>query len=516
MASLDIIGQIISGGFGQILVRQKNNENLELGELLVADSAEQNAYTVFQVHNLKYGSQIEDKVMEFVSGMKLEGHGDSLEFIEPELRNYVLAELKAVLFVMDGKVFLPKTLPKFFSHIRRIKPADLDIFSKSSNPLFLGNVRSGSKELELAIPLDGAEVFRHHILVPATTGRGKSNLVKTIIWNAMNENYCSMLVLDPHDEYYGRTAVGLKDHPRAAEKLSYYSPRECIGNISLKINISAIKPYHFNGAVNFSEAQQQVLYAYWNKYRDKWIESVLNKEDLDVRFQEESVDVVIRRLVQVLDLRISETGSFIPEGIFDFNSGEATLKGIVNSISRGKIVVVDTSSLYGSQEILVSSIIANEIFEKYKYAKHNGNLEDMPLVSIILEEAPRVLGKDALVSGPNVFSTIAREGRKFKTGLLAITQLPSLIPREILANMNTKIVLGLETAPERQAIIDSAAQDLSSDSQNIASLDKGEAIVTSNFTKFAMPIKIPLFEEVVAKSSEQKRLAVKQKFSGMN
>ena len=33
--------------------------------------------------------------------------------------------------------------------------------------------------------------------------------------------------------------------------------------------------------------------------------------------------------------------------------------------------------------------------------------------------------------------------------------------------------------------------------KNIASLDKGEAIVTSIFVPFAMPIKIPLFEDIV-------------------
>ena len=35
---------------------------------------------------------------------------------------------------------------------------------------------------------------------------------------------------------------------------------------------------------------------------------------------------------------------------------------------------------------------------------------------------------------------------------------------------------------------------MSKDDRAIASLDKGEAIVTSNFLKFAVPIKIPLFE----------------------
>ena len=50
---------------------------------------------------------------------------------------------------------------------------------------------------------------------------------------------------------------------------------------------------------------------------------------------------------------------------------------------------------------------------------------------------------------------------------------------------------------EREAIISSASQDLSEDDKNIASLDKGEAIITSIFVPFAMPVKIPLFEDIV-------------------
>lgn len=92
---------------------------------------------------------------------------------------------------------------------------------------------------------------------------------------------------------------------------------------------------------------------------------------------------------------------------------------------------------------------------------------------------------------------------KFKVGLLAITQLLSVIPKEILANMNTKIILGTEMGPERRALIESASQDLSKDDQNIASLDIGEAIITSTFTKFAVPTTIPLFEQFVQQKKEQ-------------
>jgi len=42
-------------------------------------------------------------------------------------------------------------------------------------------------------------------------------------------------------------------------------------------------------------------------------------------------------------------------------------------------------------------------------------------------------------------------------------------------------------------------------------LDKGEALVTSVFTKFAVPIKVPLFEEFVKKDRKEK---IKVDFSG--
>ena len=71
--------------------------------------------------------------------------------------------------------------------------------------------------------------------------------------------------------------------------------------------------------------------------------------------------------------------------------------------------------------------------------------------------------------------------------------------------MNTKIILGNEMASERAAIINSAAQDLSDEDRTIASLDKGEGIVSSIFAKFAIPIYTPLFEEVVTKRKVSKK-----------
>jgi DNA helicase HerA-like ATPase len=153
-------------------------------------------------------------------------------------------------------------------------------------------------------------------------------------------------------------------------------------------------------------------------------------------------------------------------------------------------------------------MVANDAFAQYQNYKADGELEDKLPISIVIEEAPRVLGSDKLAFGDNIYSKIAREGRKFKIGLQAVTQLTSVIPRDILTNMNTKIILGNEMATERRAIIDSASQDLSQDDRTIASLDRGEAIVSSIFTRFAVPIQVPLFEDLVKEpKSSSERLA---------
>jgi DNA helicase HerA-like ATPase len=200
-------------------------------------------------------------------------------------------------------------------------------------------------------------------------------------------------------------------------------------------------------------------------------------------------------------------------GIFDETAGETTIEDICALLEDSNLVIVDTSNIPGNLEILVGSMISSEILSRYRRHKLNGTIGEKPVISIVIEEAPRVLGKEALEQGPNIFATIAREGRKFKVGVFAITQLPSLIPKEILANMNTKIILGIEMASERQAIIDSAAQDLTSDNRNIASLDKGEALISSNFTKFATPIKVPFFPDLVKKKDKKD---FKQDYSGIN
>ncbi len=499
-------GQVIGGDFAKIIARQKSDENIELGELLVAECA--NSRVLCQVVDLGFGSQLSKQNLELMSGMFLEGES-SLEFMEPELRNYKLAVLKNILHLRRASAVSSKSLPDFFSTVKEVDEEDMSFITAPKDPLTFGRLRSGSKMLDIPVCLEGEKVLSEHILLAATTGRGKSNLTKCVLWDAVDKDYCGILVLDPHDEYYGKNDIGLKDHPKN-DKVIYYTPKNPpAGCMTLKINLKYLRPKHFEGTNQWSDPQRDALYAYYKKYAEEWIESIILEKPLDQRFNEATIGVIRRKIMYLLDLEF-RNNYLICNGVFDLKAGMTTINDIIEDLDKSKTVVIDTSGFSGSSEILIGSIILNEVLNRHKKSKSKGELDKKPVISVVLEEAPRVLGKEVLEQGPNIFSTIAREGRKFKVGLYAITQLPSLIPRQILANMNTKIIMGIEMSPERQAIIESASQDLSDDSRNIASLDKGEAILSSNFGKFAMPFKAPLFREFMDKSKENKKEKVKE------
>ncbi len=497
------IGSFVTGSLVKLIIRQKSDQEFELGQLFIAGK-DRKEYSIYQIKDLFFGSQIPDNILELMAGYGLERERSDLKIYEPELRNYVLALARPLIFVKDNKLYLPKKLPTFFSDTFNIDDTHLEFFKeeKIENPLNLGRIRSGSKILKTEVILETTDVLRHHILIPATTGRGKSNLVKTILYDFMENDYCGKLVFDPHNEYYGTgTQKGLKDHPKSNQYIDFYTIRTIPGKLDLRFNVKLIEPIHVMGSLNFTQPQIEALIGFYRLHRDNWIQAIFS-DDTGLYQRPQglhagTLDVLRRRLAILLNFGFDANNNIVENGIYTLNGYESTISNIINSLIKGKTVIVDTSLFEGAREIFIATIIVENIFNEYKRLKFRDQLKDKPVITIVLEEAPRVIGKKVLETRDNVFGKIAREGRKFNIGLIGITQLPSLIDREILANMNTKIILGNEMGPERRTLIESSAQDLSDDSQTIASLDIGEAIVTSNFTKFAIPIKIPLFEDLL-------------------
>ena len=502
-SEIEIAGQVVGGEIGSILVRQKSGQNIELGDLLVADS--DGSSLLLEVIDLRYGSQIPDNIRQLAAGLKLEGYSENIDFMDPKLRNYIVAVIKPIARVSrtSNEIRIPKSMPDFFSGVRFATKDDLSFLSVPNNPVYLGKVRSGSKVLDVDVYLDGNDLFTHHILIPATTGRGKSNLLKVILWNLLGRGKIGVLVLDPHDEYFGRNGQGLKDHPNAKENLVYYTSHAPVGANTLVVNLETLAPDHFDGIVSFTDAQEDAISDYYRTYGPHWIEQIVLGTAMP-GVAPGTLRVLQRKIRTSLGVRERGGRLLCDTEVFSTEAGRSTIESVVKSLESGKVVVIDTSHLSDDAELLIGSIIANEVLDAHKELKASGVLEKQAPVSIVIEEAPRVLSAESMEGSSNIYSTIAREGRKFKVGLVAVTQLTSIIPRTVLTNMNTKIILGNEMVTERQAIIDSAAQDLSEEEKTIASLDKGEALISSIFTKFAIPIYTPKFETFLPKKRAAK------------
>ena len=496
------VGQIVKGNDKELIMREKKGVDLELGNLLTIDNA--NKKYILMVSALEYGSLIDESRLFTSAGTMLEGTRPNIEFPESDLTIYRSIKMKTLLEIkIEATKHVarpPRSIPTFMSKVRETAERDFSFLEEPKNKILLGSIRSGSKVLNCQYNIDGEEMLSHHMLISAQTGRGKSNLVKVMLWEAMKHGKFGMLVIDVHNEYFGHGVDrGLKDHPNAKNSLVYYSKSPPPGQKSLRINLKSITPQDIIGILELSEVQKEALDHYHKKFKKEWISSLMVTDEKEVK--DGTLRALRRKFGNLFNLYEHEGLYGCSDEIFDMETmGEMTIKDMADTMEAGKIVLIDGSSISDETSLIIASSVLREIFYRYDGYKTQGILKMKPQIGVVLEEAPRVL---ADTYGSNIFSRIAREGRKFKIGLMAITQLASLIPREILANIGTKVIMGNEVAQERRTLIESSAQDLTAYDQIIAGLDKGEAIVSSIFSKFPVPIYTPLFEDIVKKEGSQ-------------
>ena len=162
------------------------------------------------------------------------------------------------------------------------------------------------------------------------------------------------------------------------------------------------------------------------------------------------------------------------------------------------MVLVDVSGLGSTEEVLVGSFLARRVLETWQgaYLDDPDRHSRMPVVSIALEEAQRVLGGSSDRES-NVFPRVAREGRKFGVGLCAVTQQPKLLDDELLSQFNTFFILGLADEKDRNMLRSSAKQDISAQGAEIQTLMPGECLIVNLAAPFAVPAHAYLYSELV-------------------
>ncbi|MGB8657295.1 MAG: ATP-binding protein [Candidatus Zixiibacteriota bacterium] len=496
---MDYKGRIVGKKITELYFRTFYEEDLHLGDILLAEDEERKLPHYLRVVDVSYGVEASDpNWAERTAGnmMLLDRQKESFQFHEKERRLYKVGKCVPLGYVKANAFRKPKTIPSHFSRVRTPQKEDFEFLKKFMGDLEVGCLRSGEEVFDFPVGISG-DLFPYHIGIFATTGMGKSNLMKVLAGTVLESGKYGMLILDPHGEYYDGggdpTHKGLVDHPLAQRQLRVYSSRDLKGpHNQLKISPREIDIKDFRHIYDFTQPQVEMLYALRFKYHESWMEKT---KQIDIKnliielsggggFFESTAGVIQRRVEHILGLPFIHADPKL-----------SITNNVINDLESGKLVLVDTSSMSEQEELLISAVLARAVFHHHNRAYQDPvKFKNLLPTIIVMEEAQRVLSQKGR-SDINIFAQISREGRKFKTGLCAITQQPKLIDEELLSQFNTLFILGLADETDRNIVKSSAKQDISDLGTEIQMLEAGEALITSPQSPFAVPAKIHLYEE---------------------
>lgn len=162
---------------------------------------------------------------------------------------------------------------------------------------------------------------------------------------------------------------------------------------------------------------------------------------------------------------------------------------ISDLIKDGKTIILDLS--IGSEEMrnLISDKIARRIFKNNMKTYTEGKEPDYAIFYI--EEAHNLIGKDMDLK--DTWPRIAKEGAKYKLGLIYSTQEPSSINKNILSNTENWFVTHLNNEDELRALC--KFYDFEDFKVSLLrSKDVGFSRVKTLSHNFVLPVQIKLYE----------------------
>jgi hypothetical protein len=509
-------GRLFGRNVLEAVFRAAPDEDLFLGELLVGvDDATDRRY-LFRVLDVSYGTEHrEPGWAERVAGTLLadDARGDTgaHSLHEQAKRTYRLAECRCLGYLAPPEapggprtVFRkPKSLPTQFSRVVSPSPEDFAFLAQRMGDLPVGRLRSGETVVDFPVGVPG-QSLASHVGIFATTGMGKSNLLQVVCAGVMAANgRYGLLVVDPHGEH--RRA--LARHPWAPQALRTYSDRGLVGTSTLRLSLGELNVDDLRTAYDWSRPQEEALHELERHYSGArsanagraeglaWLADFARLDDLpgfrdvelSARVALSTLQVLHRRARRIVELPCISTDPAVSVG-----------RAIVDDLRQGKVVLVDVSGLGSTEEVLVASYLTRRVLEEWQatFLEDPQKHQRLPVLAVALEEAQRVLSA-AKDRDSNIFPRVAREGRKFGVGLLAVTQQPKLLDDELLSQFNTFFVMGLADERDRNILRASAKQDISALGAEVQTLMPGECLLVNLAAPFAVPASIYLYDDVV-------------------
>jgi uncharacterized protein len=191
---------------------------------------------------------------------------------------------------------------------------------------------------------------------------------------------------------------------------------------------------------------------------------------------------------------------FIDEG--GVHSSSSTLiEDTFQALKEGKTIVIDLSLRDSVDASIISTMIVRKVFEENKRNYTEAHDADVIPCVIIVEEAQNVLSDEQVRSSSNPFVRVAKEGRKFGIGLVAITQRPSAISEEIRSQAENFFAFYMGNTDDIKALVKS---NVNFDGVVSAFVQRetipGNLYFVTSSHPFVVPIRVVEFDKLVAKS----------------
>jgi DNA helicase HerA-like ATPase len=206
-------------------------------------------------------------------------------------------------------------------------------------------------------------------------------------------------------------------------------------------------------------------------------------------------DVSARKTIIAIRKRISR---LIDEGKGLHSQDSKMMEDIFKHLKQGKTVVIDLSLKDSYDASVISSILVRNLFEnnkKYYTEQNDGNVIE---TVVCVEEAQNVISEEFVRTNANPFVRTAKEGRKFKLGMIAITQRPSAIAEEIRSQAENFFAFYMGNSDDIKSLVRSNINYDGVISRFVQNESiPGNLYMVSAKQSFALPVKVLKFEELV-------------------
>lgn len=379
-----------------------------------------------------------------------------------------------------------KTVPNHHASVKLADQADIaEIFGEENDKEVFRVGETREQGHGVCLNLD--KLIQRSSGIFGTTGSGKSFLARMILAGLIHTDHASTLIFDMHNEYgpdsmasdTGKPAPGLAGKFPGKVRLVGLGAGTDFNNrpsdFNLEIPLSDITPedvLQLSQTLNLKETTATTLDALESHFHQNWFREFMamrigaQEEDENGKKMPAPNSVAYWAEDAGVNTMAAEGLRSKLERVFKrayLKEAPASngLNDIINNLEAGRHVVLSFGAHDSDLDyLLVTNLITRKIRDAWEartnlfHKDKSKNKEPRPLV-IVVEEAHKLLNRE--MASQTIFSTIAREMRKYYVTLLIIDQRPSQIYDEVMSQLGTRISASLGDEDDIAAVLSGLA-----------------------------------------------------------